>query len=121
MRLPELGVGSVYSPELRPLAESPRSLIDVLEVEPQGAFLPAAGAPGEETSHRVDARWIAALRELPQPKLVHSVGAPVGGVRPPDGRQVAPLLHTIATLGAPWATEHLSFNQGAGRPGPFEA
>ena len=50
------------------------------------------------------------LAELPQRKLVHSVGTPVGGTRLGDRRQLPLLREAIARLGAPWCSEHLSFS-----------
>src|SRR5690242_5687972 len=50
------------------------------------------------------------LASLSCPRLLHSIGFPVGGSRAPDLAHV-PLLNRMADeLGAPWVSEHLSFN-----------
>jgi uncharacterized protein (UPF0276 family) len=59
------------------------------------------------------------LVELPQRKLVHSIGTPVGGTRLGDRRQLPLLREAIARLDAPWCSEHLSFNVAGGANGPF--
>jgi len=51
------------------------------------------------------------LLGLPGRKLVHSVGTPVGGTVRPDPAQLTLLGETIEYLQAPWASDHLSFNQ----------
>src|SRR5262249_28157415 len=50
------------------------------------------------------------IAALPQRKLVHGVGFPVGGSRLPDARHLEPLIETIECLASPWASEHLGFN-----------
>jgi uncharacterized protein (UPF0276 family) len=59
------------------------------------------------------------LEALPQRKLVHSIGTPVGGTRLGDRRQLPLLREAIARLDAPWCSEHLSFNVAGGDDGPF--
>jgi uncharacterized protein (UPF0276 family) len=54
---------------------------------------------------------LARIRQLPGRKLVHSVGTPVGGTVRPDPAQLTLLRETIQQLEAPWASDHLSFNQ----------
>lgn len=51
------------------------------------------------------------LAALPGHKLVHSIGMPVGGGTPGHPAQVPLLRNAVDALGAPWASEHLSFNQ----------
>jgi uncharacterized protein (UPF0276 family) len=88
----------------------------VLEIEPQTLWLPAAAA-GE--SFAVAGGAMARLADLPQAKLVHSIGTPVGGTRLGDPRQLPLLREAIARLDAPWCSEHLSFNVAGGAEGPF--
>src|SRR4051794_41907034 len=57
-----------------------------------------------------DRRELERIAALPQRKLVHGVGFPVGGTRLPDARHLEPLVETIECLGSPWASEHLGFN-----------
>jgi uncharacterized protein (UPF0276 family) len=104
---PELGVGVIYLPELLPLLESGAGGVPVLELEPQTLwrYLPDRAMP--YVQDRGELERIAAL---PQRKLVHGVGFPVGGSRLPDARHLEPLVETIECLGSPWASEHLGFN-----------
>ncbi len=88
----------------------------MLEVEPQTLWLPAAAAGA---SFGVATGAMERLAELPQRKLVHSVGTPVGGTRLGDRRQLPLLREAIARLDAPWCSEHLSFNVAGDAGGPF--
>lgn len=106
MNLPELGVGIIFFPGLEPLLETGENLIDVVEVEPQAFWFTSEG---DEERYRSDQRILPYLDSLPQHKLIHGVGLPVGGVLPLEYQQLAPFVETIKAVGAPWATEHLSF------------
>ena len=112
----DLGVGVVYSPGLEPLLEAGTELVAVAEVEPQTLWLETQEAA---EPYRIDPDAVARLRPLPQIKVVHGVGFPVGGSRPPDTRNLAPLRTMIEELESPWASEHLSFNRTAGPRGDF--
>jgi uncharacterized protein (UPF0276 family) len=103
----ELGVGIVYTPGLEPLLESRPDLVTALELEPQTLwrYLPGANAP-----FVADRGELERIAELPQRKLVHGVGFPVGGSQPADERHIAPLVQTIECLQSAWASEHLGFN-----------
>jgi len=114
--LPELGVGVIYTPALQPLLAAAADLVSVVEVEPQTLWT-FTGDPAEP--YRPDPSALALLDELPQAKLVHGVGFPVGGSRPPDPRHLPVLVDMIERLRSPWASEHLAFNQAAGAAGPF--
>jgi uncharacterized protein (UPF0276 family) len=114
--LPELGVGVIYTPALQPLLAAETDLVSVVEVEPQTLWTSTAD-PAEP--YRPDPSVLALLGELPQAKLVHGVGFPVGGTRPPDPLHLPLLVEMIDGLRAPWASEHLAFNQAAGPEGPF--
>lgn len=116
MALPILGVGVIYSPALKPLLEAEPDLACVLEVEPETLWT-FTGDPA--APYRPAAAALAGLLELPQPKLVHGVGFPVGGSRPPDPRHLPLLVDMIDTLASPWASEHLAFNEAAGDGGAF--
>ena len=50
------------------------------------------------------------IEALPCRKLVHSVGAPVGGTVRPAPQAVDLLAANVRRLGSPWISEHLSFN-----------
>lgn len=106
--LPDLGVGIVYWPAIAHLIDAVGEAVDVVEVEPQPFwFAPAsAGQP-----YQVDRHALEHLRQLRQPKLVHGVGFPIGGTATPDRTHLEPFVESIVALGAPWASEHLSFNR----------
>lgn len=116
MSLPALGVGVIYTPALQPLLEAEADLVSVVEVEPQTLWT-VTGDPAEP--YRPDPAVLDGLLALPQAKLVHGVGFPVGGSRPPDSRHLPLLVDMIGSLGAPWASEHLAFNSGADAGGTF--
>lgn len=106
-RLPELGVGIVYSSSLEPLIQDDPGTFDVLEIEPQTTWIERPDRPGEILARSdVDDH----LAGLPHRKLVHSIGCPVGGGGPGAAAQLPMLRETVRRLGAPWASEHLAFN-----------
>jgi uncharacterized protein len=107
-QLPTLGVGMVYWPTLDPLLREPNSLIDVVEVEPQTIWHKLADPLNP---YVVDQAIWSHLESLSQPKLVHSVGLPVGGASLPNPEQLPLFQSFTLEIGAPWASEHLSFNQ----------
>lgn len=108
VRPPELGVGITYASALEPLLESRSELVQVLEVEPQTTWLKTGNAA---EPYIVSEDVLEHLAGLPGRKLVHSVGTPVGGTVRPDPAQLPLLRNTIRRLDAPWASDHLSFNQ----------
>lgn len=108
MTPPPLGVGLVYIPGLEPLFESPGSGVEVLELEPQALWRYFHQRPqpyGNQPS------LLARLHALPQRKIVHGVGFPVGGSRMPDPRHLPVLNEAIAAVEAVWSSEHLVFNE----------
>jgi uncharacterized protein len=107
LHVPRLGVGAVFIPALEPLFRQP-GLVDVLELEPQALW---HRARGRGPRFRLNRRALEGIAALPQPKLVHGVGFPIGGSLPPDPAAVPPLLATIDLLAARWTSEHLSFNE----------
>ncbi|MEK6375420.1 MAG: DUF692 family multinuclear iron-containing protein [Acidobacteriota bacterium] len=114
--LPDLGVGIVHFSGLEALFKESASLIDVVEIEPQTLWR-RRGAGRYEPDRDAMARFAA----LPQPKLVHGVGCPVGGSVPPEETQVALFAGAIGDFAAPWASEHLSFNRAYGEEAAFNA
>ena len=116
MTLPELGVGLVYFQVLAPLVEE-RGAVDLLEVEPQVFWLPSDG-PDRYRDGGAPLRWLAGL---PVSKIAHGVGSPIGSAAPPAVESIDRFARDIETLGASWASEHLSFNRARGESGPFEA
>lgn len=113
--LPTLGVGLTYCSGLDAVLEQCGELVGVIEVEPQTLWRD----PGAERALRVDHDTLERLADLPYAKLLHGIGFPVGGTRPPSSRQIPPLLEMIGALQVPWMSEHLSFNLAMGPHGPF--
>jgi len=105
--LPELGVGLIYSSALDPLLQKHPDVVDVIEIEPQTSWLERPDRPRDLLVRpEIDDH----LAGLPFRKLVHSVGAPVGGSVPGSEEQFSLLRKTVSRLGSPWASEHLAFN-----------
>ena len=106
--LPELGVGITYSSAIEPVLEQHPGLFDVVEFEPQTTWVETRDG---EQPYRVSDLVLDHIAQLPGRKLVHSIGAPVGGTVRPQAVQLALLRRMIARFNAPWASEHLSFNR----------
>lgn len=115
VRLPELGVGAVYVSAIDEILRE--DLVAVVEVEPQTLWYPG-GTDGQ--SLRMDEEAYASIRSLEHPKLLHGIGYPVGGTRPPDPSQLPLLRRMIDELSPPWMSEHLSFNEAEDADGPFK-
>lgn len=107
MNTPSLGVGITYTADLEELIMTNPDLFPVLEIEPQTLWMETRKA---NEPFRVFDTIFEKLASLPGKKLVHSVGAPVGGTVPPDKKQFTLLRKTIDILKPPYASEHLSFN-----------
>jgi uncharacterized protein len=107
MNLPELGVGLNWFPGLDPVLKANAELVDVLEVEPQSFWRREKNADGVV----VDRPALEALQRRRLPKLIHSVAFPVGGSLEPSAEELAQLSFIAGELGAPWVSEHLSFNR----------
>jgi uncharacterized protein (UPF0276 family) len=100
-----LGIGIVWWPVLDPLCHPTEGLVDVIEAEPETFWAPVPGGTGFQSCLG------DALAHLPQPKLLHGVGAPVGGTcLPPTGHGTA-LARDVAELGPEFVSEHLSFTR----------
>lgn len=104
-----LGVGLVYWAALEPLMRAAGSTISVVELEPQTLWEMTSDAAGWH--YRGNEGLLERVASLPQPKLLHGVGHPVGGtVRDPVDH--LPLLrHAVERLDPVWVSEHLSFNR----------
>lgn len=107
MASPDLHVGLVYSPGLAPLLSPELGLVDIIEVEPQFFWRELHGRDGVLSS----SEELEKLFGSPIPKLVHSVGCPVGGSCAADHRQLSLLRHAVANLKPLWVSEHLSFTR----------
>lgn len=107
--LPELGVGLVYWPALDGVIEAGAGLVDVLECEPQAFWFRDGAGPAQR--YRLDPRAFDRVRSFDVPTLTHGVACPLAGTVGVDERQVEPFVESVATLGSPWASEHLSVNR----------
>ena len=106
--IPALGIGASYSGAIEPLIESHPELFDVLEIEPQTSWIKTAD---RQRPFRADNQALDHLAHLPGRKIIHSVGRPIGGTLAPEVTELDLLKNTIRYLDAPWASDHLSFNQ----------
>jgi uncharacterized protein (UPF0276 family) len=100
--IPKLGVGVVWWPDLDPLCRAGEGLVQCIEAEPETFWIAGAG---------FTSRLAGALAHLPQPKLLHGVGAPFGGSMPQTSAHRAALAGDIAAVRPAWISDHLSFNQ----------
>lgn len=105
--LPELGVGIIYSSALDDLIRRRPDLVQVVEIEPQTVWMESGRA---EEPYLLKPEVSEELQSLPARKLIHSVGTPVGGSVRANAAQIPLLRQMVESLGAPWASEHLSFN-----------
>jgi uncharacterized protein (UPF0276 family) len=101
---PVLGVGMLHAPGLEPVFEAAADLVDVIEIEPQLRRDP-------DGRYRLREEIFGAAEQVAKPKLIHGVGFPVGGTVCPDARDLGAFVEAIERAHAPWASEHLSFNQ----------
>jgi len=106
IEVPKLGVGIVWWPELDALCRPGEGLVQVIEVEPETFWRPGAGSPVRFTSGLA-----GAVAHLPQPKLLHGVGAPFGGRAEQSACHRAALAGDIASLRPAWISDHLSFDR----------
>ncbi|MGH6838159.1 MAG: DUF692 domain-containing protein [Methylocella sp.] len=105
MEVRSLGIGIVWWPALDPLCRPSEGLIDVVEAEPEAFWMPMADGVGFRSFLR------DALAHLPQPKLLHGVGAPLGGTcLSPDGHAAA-IARDVAQIRPEFVSEHLSFTR----------
>ncbi len=102
--LSECGVGIIYSPSVQRL-DIPDELIDTIEIEPQTLCIK------DPSGHlKIPEKVFKDILALPYNKLVHSIGAPVGGSLLPEADQIALINYSANLFKSPWVTEHLSFN-----------
>lgn len=109
-----LGVGLTYVPGLDRILDASADLLDVVEIEPQSLWR-VRGDGGIA----IDEDALGRLADVPGARLLHGVGNPVGGCRPPDPRHTALFGELAERLGVPWVSEHLAFNRVVDRAGGF--
>ena len=114
-RIPRLGPGAVYLRALDPLFRTHPDLIRVAEIEPSTLWVRAT-APG--AAPRGSVLELQALADLPQSRLLHGVGYPVGGLNCDQDLHVGEFRRWAEALDAPWVSEHLSVLEVAGARGP---
>ena len=102
--LPQTGVGIIYSPAIINI-DFPKGLIDTLEVEPQTLCI-----RNRTDKLQIPTRVFEEIAAMPYNKLVHSIGAPVGGSLPASEEQLNLIKYSAGLFDSPWVTEHLSFN-----------
>ena len=104
-----LGIGLVYWADLEPLMRPGGAPVSVVELEPQSMWELVAGPEGWR--YHGNEGLLERVAALPQHKLLHGVGHPLGGtVRDPI--DPLPLLrHAVDRLDPAWISEHLSFNR----------
>lgn len=113
---PGLGPGAVHCEALHPLFLAHPDLIRVAEIEPSSGWIKAPGPGGAIRSNEASLDLVAGL---PQAKLVHGIGWPVGGTVCWAGDALAEQKKWADRLDAPWTSEHLSFNDSAAGPAGF--
>jgi uncharacterized protein (UPF0276 family) len=100
----EIKIGVTYVGEIENLIKSYPNIIEVLEIEPQTFWINNSGK-----LHQLD-KVIQNICNLRYPKLIHSVGCPLGTSQ--LNQEQIPLLQEIVSILKPlWISEHLSFNK----------
>lgn len=105
----QLGVGLVYFPDLAPVVEAGGETISVLEIEPQTLW--EKTFHGDRGVYRLNEAAFTEIVTMPQTKLIHGVGHPVGGLTDDLLDWHTPFARCVNILNPPWVSEHLSFNR----------
>jgi uncharacterized protein (UPF0276 family) len=93
----------MYLPGLDDILEAGAGAFDYIELEPQTISRSRGGRL------QLNRDSVAMLDAFPVPKLVHGVGAPIGGTVVRE-ELLGPLFEAVAALDPPWVSEHLAFN-----------
>jgi uncharacterized protein (UPF0276 family) len=83
--------------------------LTVLELEPQTLWEKVVHAGRYQ--YRENRAALERVCELPQAKLMHGIGQPLGGTVPDPVAHLPLLVQTADLLDAVWVSEHLSFNR----------
>ena len=105
---PRLGPGAIYLRGLDNLFWSYPDVIKVAEIEPQSLWTKGTGFDSQPRGSPVERRR---LSMLPQPRLAHGVGYPIGGTVCDQARHIPEFRLWIDELACPWTSEHLSIFQ----------
>jgi uncharacterized protein len=100
-----LGPGAMYHRSLDRLFRSHADLIAVAEIEPQTLWTKATRHGAVPHGNDAELQWLATL---PQRRLMHGVGYPVGGTICDQTQHVDEFRHWAQALSSPWVSEHLS-------------
>ncbi len=103
-----LGPGVVVVPALLPWLSARRGHLPIVEVEPQTLW--SLRLDGGRRRYLPNRDLVRRLVDLPNRKLVHSVGLPFGGPQSAEPEQVVLLKEICDALDTPWVSDHLSFN-----------
>ncbi len=102
--LPEVGLSLTFFIELLQY-NFPEGLIDAFEIEPQ-----IMCTRDRHNNLKFPKDIFEAIDKRKEKKLIHSIGAPIGGTRKPDLDQIDLINFTANQFNSPWVSEHLSFN-----------
>jgi uncharacterized protein len=105
---PALGIGITYSSAVVPILQNTPDLIDVIEFEPQTAWIETGR---QDHPYRPIPDVLNYIDAHPSRILVHGIGTPVGGTVLPEPAQLKLLQQIIERLNPPWFSDHLSFNR----------
>jgi uncharacterized protein len=105
---------SVFS-GVEEILSSNANLVDLFEIEPETIWIPNSSTDG----YRIEKESLEKIISLNRPKLLHGIGFPVGGTRPPLQQRYDPFIKMISLLNPPWVSEHLSFNLAEDESGDF--
>ncbi|MEO1289265.1 MAG: DUF692 family multinuclear iron-containing protein [Chloroflexota bacterium] len=107
-RLPALGIGITYSSAVVPILQKVPELVDIIEFEPQTAWIETGR---QDHPYKPIPDILDYIDAYPSHTLVHGIGTPVGGTVMPELTQIELLRKVIKRLNPPWFSDHLSFNQ----------
>ena len=110
LRVPKLGIGLAYQPQLRSFLMESSSAFDFLEVVPDVLWNDLG--PGCRPRYVADPDGTAFLRTIAEQKPVipHSIGLSIGSAHRFDHEHVAQIASWYEWLRYPWHSDHLSFH-----------
>src|ERR1700754_592365 len=100
----ELGIGIICFPGMEAVVQSLSGQIDIIEIEPPTSWF--MDSP-ESDAFCFEPAFTAALMALPQRKIFHGVGFPVGGALLPKKEDFAALNAHIRAIHPVYTSEHL--------------
>jgi uncharacterized protein len=104
-RPPPIGPGAVYLRTLDEIFRANGDLIQVAEVEPQTLWTKGTAPGARPRGGEIELSRLAAL---PQRRLTHGVGSPLGGTLCDSETHTDEFRRWTDGLAAPWTSEHLS-------------